>query len=65
MIKVAINGYGTIGRRVADAVRLQKDMTVVGIVKAKPDYIAQEASKTFRVYSIKKEDIDLVQAFHY
>ncbi len=54
MIKVAINGYGTIGRRVADAVRSQKDMTVAGIVKARPDYVAHEASKTFRVYSIDK-----------
>ena len=31
MIHVAINGYGTIGRRVADAVMLQEDMNVVGI----------------------------------
>ena len=59
MIKVAINGYGTIGRRVADAVRMQKDMNVVGIVKAKPDYVSMEASKTYRVYAIKKEDIEV------
>ncbi len=30
-IKVAVNGYGTIGKRVVDAVRLQKDMELVGI----------------------------------
>ena len=30
-IKVGIVGYGTIGKRVADAVRLQKDMELVGI----------------------------------
>ena len=40
MVKVAVNGYGVIGRRVADAVRLQKDMELLGIVKRTPDYRA-------------------------
>ena len=31
MIKVAVNGYGTIGKRVADAILLQKDMELVGV----------------------------------
>ncbi len=35
MIKVAINGYGTIGKRVADAVTLQKDMKLIGVSKTK------------------------------
>jgi len=30
-IKVAVNGYGTIGKRVADAVAAQKDMELVGV----------------------------------
>lgn len=51
MIKVGINGYGTIGRRVAHAVMLQKDMTVSGIVKTKPDYVAHFASKNFKVFT--------------
>ena len=38
MIKVGINGYGTIGRRVADAVRKQKDMELVGVTAAHPHY---------------------------
>ncbi|MEM0158385.1 MAG: type II glyceraldehyde-3-phosphate dehydrogenase [Thermoplasmataceae archaeon] len=50
MIKVGINGYGTIGRRVADAVRKQPDMTVVGVVKAHPDYVAVEASRNHKLY---------------
>ena len=29
--KVAVNGYGVIGRRVADAVALQDDMELVGV----------------------------------
>ncbi|MHB1440082.1 MAG: type II glyceraldehyde-3-phosphate dehydrogenase [Cuniculiplasma sp.] len=57
MIKVGINGYGTIGRRVADAVRVQKDMSVVGIVKTKPDYVAREASKNFRLFCSGKENL--------
>jgi len=40
LVKVAVNGYGVIGRRVADAVRLQKDMELLGIVKRTPDYRA-------------------------
>ncbi len=55
MIKVGINGYGTIGRRVADAVKSQNDMTVVGITKSKPDYVAKEASKMYRVFSTNGE----------
>ena len=42
-IRVGINGYGTIGRRVADAVRLQGDMKLVGVAKVKPDYRARMA----------------------
>ena len=32
-IKVAINGYGTIGKCAADAVSAQDDMTVIGVTK--------------------------------
>lgn len=50
MIKVGVNGYGTIGRRVAYAVSLQDDMEVSGIVKTRPDYVAKLASKDFKLY---------------
>ncbi len=39
-IKVAVNGYGTIGKRVAEAIMLQPDMELVGIAKTRPDYVA-------------------------
>ncbi|MFW5639522.1 MAG: type II glyceraldehyde-3-phosphate dehydrogenase [Methanoculleus sp.] len=45
MIKVAVNGYGTIGKRVADAVAAQPDMEVVGVSKTSVSaeaYIANE-----------------------
>lgn len=31
-IRVAVNGYGVIGKRVADAVALQSDMDLAGVV---------------------------------
>ncbi len=43
-VKVAINGYGTIGKRVADAVSLQSDMEIVGVAKRKPTFEARMAS---------------------
>ncbi len=57
MIRVGINGYGTIGRRVADAVGLQEDMELVGVTKVKPDYRATIAvEKGIPVYVAEQED---------
>jgi glyceraldehyde-3-phosphate dehydrogenase (NAD(P)) len=54
--KIAINGYGTIGKRVADAVALQEDMKVVGVAKTKPNFEATMAAKKgFPVYASDKE----------
>jgi len=56
MIRVGINGYGTIGRRVADAVGLQEDMELVGVTKTKPDYRAIMAiEKGIPVYVANNE----------
>ncbi|WP_458190664.1 type II glyceraldehyde-3-phosphate dehydrogenase [Haladaptatus sp. NG-WS-4] len=43
MLQVGINGYGTIGKRVADAVRAQPDMEVVGVAKTRPNFEAEGA----------------------
>lgn len=43
VVKVAINGYGTIGKRVADAVTLQDDMEIVGVTKTRPTFEARMA----------------------
>lgn len=57
--KVAINGYGTIGKRVADAVAAQDDMEVVGIVKTRPSFEARMAlEKGFDIYTASKENIE-------
>jgi glyceraldehyde-3-phosphate dehydrogenase (NAD(P)) len=42
-VRVAINGYGTIGKRVADAVAAQSDMKVVGVTKNRPSFEAKRA----------------------
>lgn len=36
--RVAVNGYGVIGKRVADAVRLQPDMELAGVADVATDY---------------------------
>ncbi|HEV8594208.1 MAG TPA: type II glyceraldehyde-3-phosphate dehydrogenase, partial [Thermoplasmata archaeon] len=54
--KVAINGYGTIGKRVADAVELQDDMDVVGVAKMRPNYEARFAvERGYSLYATTKE----------
>ncbi len=42
-VKVAINGYGTIGKRVADAVTKQDDMEIIGVSKTRPTFEAKIA----------------------
>ena len=56
--KIAINGYGTIGKRVADAVALQDDMTVVGVAKTKPNFEAKLAlQKGYPLYASDRESL--------
>ena len=55
-LKVAINGYGTIGKRVADAVALQDDMEIVGVTKRRPSFEAKMAVKNgFPFYAASQE----------
>jgi glyceraldehyde-3-phosphate dehydrogenase (NAD(P)) len=42
-VRVAVNGYGTIGKRVADAVAKQPDMKLVGVAKTRPSFEARHA----------------------
>ncbi|BAJ51311.1 glyceraldehyde-3-phosphate dehydrogenase [Candidatus Caldarchaeum subterraneum] len=58
MIRVGINGYGTIGRRVADAVMKQNDMKLVGVVKNTPDYKARLAvEKNIPLYCVDESGV--------
>ena len=40
VVKVAVNGYGNIGKRVADAIAKQGDMQLVGVSKTRPNFEA-------------------------
>lgn len=54
--RIAINGYGTIGKRVADAVSLQDDMRLAGVVKTKPDFEAKLATrKGYPLYAANRD----------
>jgi len=46
MTQVGVVGYGTIGRRVADAVGRQPDMDLAGVAKRSPDYAASLARES-------------------
>ncbi len=58
MLKVSINGYGTIGKRVADAVLKQPDMDLVGVAKTTPNYEAMVAFKRGIRIFVPKESKD-------
>ena len=58
MIRVAVNGYGTIGKRVADAVAAQKDMKIVGVSKTRPNaeaFVAKQRGFPLYIADISKK----------
>ncbi len=55
-IRVGVVGPGTIGHKVVWALERQKDMTVSGVAKTSPDWVAKwVASKGIRLYPSSKE----------
>lgn len=51
-VRVGINGYGVIGKRVADAISLQDDMELVGVTAVNADYrIRVAAEKGYSIYA--------------
>lgn len=61
MISVGISGFGTVGRRVANAIVHQEDMTVSGVAKTSPSATAREAEKKYGLYGVKKEHSERIQ----
>jgi len=56
MIQVGVNGYGTIGKRVADAIRAQPDMAVSGVAKTSPNFEAKVAlERGYPLYAVDGE----------
>ena len=55
-VRVGVNGYGVIGKRVADAVALQDDMTLVGVADVVSDYrIRVAVERGYPVYASSSE----------
>ncbi len=62
-VRVAVNGYGVIGRRVADAVRLQPDMELVGVADVATDYRVQVAAlDEIPVYASVPDRVDAMRS---
>lgn len=50
-VRVAVNGFGTIGKRVADAIVHQPDMELIGVTKTRPSFEARRAhEKGYPIY---------------
>jgi len=61
-VRVGVNGYGVIGKRVADAVSLQDDMELVGISDVVIDYrIRVAAERGFKIYASLPEMKQLME----
>ncbi|WP_375255603.1 type II glyceraldehyde-3-phosphate dehydrogenase [Yoonia sp.] len=62
-IKVAVNGYGVIGKRVADAVAAQEDMHLVGVADVVADWRARMAiTKGFALYAADPDHAPAMRA---
>lgn len=62
-IRVAVNGYGVIGKRVADAVACQADMEVAGIADVGTDWRMRVVTrKGFRLFGADTEHAEAMNA---
>ncbi len=62
-IRVAVNGYGIISKRVADAIRLQPDMRLIGVGDVISDYRVKAAAVLgLPVFASLPEKADEMQA---
>jgi glyceraldehyde-3-phosphate dehydrogenase (NAD(P)) len=61
MVKLFINGYGNIGRRLATAISLDREIKLIGIAKYSADQRAREAiSKGYKVFIPKSIEKDFI-----
>ncbi len=55
-IRVAVNGYGVIGKRLADAIALQEDMEFVGVCDVSADWrIKMAVGKKYKIFATTNE----------
>nr|CCD31981.1 Glyceraldehyde-3-phosphate dehydrogenase [Methylocystis sp. SC2] len=61
-IRVALNGYGVIGKRVADAVACQDDMELVGVADIATDWrLRPAACKGFKLFAASEDKLDAMR----
>lgn len=62
-VRVAVNGYGVIGKRIADAIVLQDDMELVGVADVVSDWrIKVAVEKGYPVFASTPEAIEEMRA---
>ncbi len=62
-VRVAVNGYGVIGKRIADAVAAQSDMELVGVADVVGDWRIRVAlGKGYRVFGSTPAAVDALRA---
>ncbi|GIK37559.1 MAG: glyceraldehyde-3-phosphate dehydrogenase [Chloroflexota bacterium] len=62
-VRVAINGYGVIGKRIADAVAAQDDMELIGVADVVSDWrIKVAVEKGYSVFAAAPEAADSMKA---
>ena len=58
MKKIAVVGYGVIGKRVADAINVQEDMNLFGVCDVISDWRIQTAVKKGMLKPIRNKDLN-------
>lgn len=62
-VRVAVNGYGVIGKRVADAVSLQEDMELIGVADVVADYrIRVAVERGYPIYASVRDQAAAMEA---
>lgn len=62
-VRVALNGYGVIGKRVADAIVCQDDMELVGVADVAADWRMKVAAlKGFRLFASLDENLEQMRS---
>jgi len=61
-VKVAVNGYGTIGKRIATVILKSSDFKLVGVAKYTPDYRALVAAKQGVKIYVPREKVEAFRA---
>lgn len=63
-IRVGVNGYGVIGKRVADAVAQQDDMELVGVVDVVADWRTRVAdARAVALYGAASEHAEAMRRY--